>query len=134
MDDEVDDVEDLPDETGEQAESSSVDGSSAHSDRVVGDVANKSSSSNSRVPESKREGGAAQQQQQPTAPMGKKRAASASAPQQKYWLRRAGVAVADKPEGPFTLVHLLKPDGLPSLDLQLFQEDEVRTITPSLEP
>lgn len=41
---------------------------------------------------------------------------------QKYWLRRAAVAEADRPEGPFVFKHILRPDGLPSLDLQLFQE------------
>jgi hypothetical protein len=37
----------------------------------------------------------------------------------KYWLRRAGVAVADRPEGPFLFAHALRPDGEASLDLQV---------------
>jgi len=37
----------------------------------------------------------------------------------KYWIRRAGVAVADYPQGPFVFVHAIKPDGEASLDLQV---------------
>ena len=44
---------------------------------------------------------------------------------QKYWVRRAGVAVSDFPEGPFTFEHALRPDGRASLDIQLFQEEDV---------
>jgi len=42
----------------------------------------------------------------------------------RYWFRRAGVAMADSPTGPFRFVHALEPDGLPSLDLQLFEETD----------
>lgn len=42
---------------------------------------------------------------------------------QRYWLRRAGVATSSSPFGPFEFLHALKPDGLSSLDLQLFEED-----------
>lgn len=38
----------------------------------------------------------------------------------KYWIRRAGVAVADHPQGPFLFAHALKPDGEASLDLQVW--------------
>ena len=44
--------------------------------------------------------------------------------QPRYSFRHAGVAVADRPEGPFRFVHALQPDGLESLDLQLFQEPD----------
>ena len=40
----------------------------------------------------------------------------------RYSFRSAGVAVAKAPEGPFKFVHAVQPDGLESLDLQLFQE------------
>jgi len=42
----------------------------------------------------------------------------------RYFYRRAGVAMSDSPIGPFRFVHALQPDGLPSLDLQLFQEPD----------
>jgi hypothetical protein len=42
----------------------------------------------------------------------------------RYFFRRAGVAMAASPAGPFRFVHALQPDGLPSLDLQLFQEPD----------
>lgn len=42
----------------------------------------------------------------------------------RYFFRRAGVAMSDSPIGPFRFVHALQPDGLPSLDLQLFQEPD----------
>jgi hypothetical protein len=35
--------------------------------------------------------------------------------------------MADSPAGPFRFVHALEPDGLPSLDLQLFEETDKRT-------
>ena len=42
--------------------------------------------------------------------------------QKKYWFRRAGIAVADSPSGPYIFKHSLLPDGKASLDLQLFQD------------
>jgi hypothetical protein len=42
----------------------------------------------------------------------------------KYFFRRAGVAFANRPEGPFVFLHAILPDGESSLDLQLFQEHD----------
>jgi len=37
-----------------------------------------------------------------------------------YKYRRVGVATADLPQGPFTFVHAIQPDGIPSLDMSLW--------------
>jgi len=39
-----------------------------------------------------------------------------------YKYRHAGVAQSDSPMGPFEYVHALQPDGVPSLDMSLFQD------------
>jgi len=39
-----------------------------------------------------------------------------------YQFRHAGIAVATSPVGPFKFVHALQPDGIPSLDMSLFQD------------
>jgi len=39
-----------------------------------------------------------------------------------YKYRHAGVAQSDSPTGPFEYVHALQPDGVPSLDMSLFQD------------
>lgn len=39
-----------------------------------------------------------------------------------YQFRHAGVATAVKPQGPFTFVHALQPDNIPSLDMSLFRD------------
>ena len=42
----------------------------------------------------------------------------------KYTLRRAGVATASSPRGPWTFRGSVLPDGLPSLDLSLFADSD----------
>ena len=42
----------------------------------------------------------------------------------RYFFRRAGVAFADSPVGPFKFVHAVLPDDRPSLDMQLFEEPD----------
>mmetsp|Transcript_2114 Transcript_2114/g.5193 ORF Transcript_2114/g.5193 Transcript_2114/m.5193 type:complete len:600 (+) Transcript_2114:97-1896(+) len=42
----------------------------------------------------------------------------------EYVLRRVGVAVSDHAAGPFELVHMLKPDGISSLDLSLWVDND----------
>jgi len=37
-----------------------------------------------------------------------------------YHYRRVGVATANAPEGPFTFVHAIRPDNIPSLDMSLW--------------
>jgi hypothetical protein len=37
-----------------------------------------------------------------------------------YQFRHVGVATADSPAGPFTFVHAIQPDGIPSLDMSLW--------------
>jgi len=39
-----------------------------------------------------------------------------------YSYRHVGVAQADHPAGPFTYVHGIQPDGIPSLDMSLFRD------------
>jgi len=39
---------------------------------------------------------------------------------QNYTYRRVGIATADLPQGPFTFVHAIRPDGIPSLDMSLW--------------
>lgn len=40
----------------------------------------------------------------------------------RYKFRHAGVAVSSSPTGPFKFMHALQPDGIPSLDMSLFQD------------
>jgi hypothetical protein len=44
-----------------------------------------------------------------------------------------GIFESDKPTGPFEFVHALQPDGIPSLDMSLF-EDPVDHTVGSLAP
>eukprot|EP00041_Stephanoeca_diplocostata_P015426 m.294371 g.294371 ORF g.294371 m.294371 type:complete len:487 (+) comp20032_c0_seq2:54-1514(+) len=39
-----------------------------------------------------------------------------------YKFRHVGVFTADNPAGPFTYIHALRPDGIPSLDMSLFKD------------
>ena len=39
-----------------------------------------------------------------------------------YKFRRVGVATADLPAGPFTFIRGFQPDGIPSLDMNLFRD------------
>ena len=41
-----------------------------------------------------------------------------------YKFRHAGVAVSDTPNGHFSFVHGMQPDGIPSLDMSLFRDPE----------
>merc|ERR1712014_7243 len=41
-----------------------------------------------------------------------------------YKFRHAGIAVSESPVGPFKLVHAIQPDGIPSLDMSLFQDSD----------
>lgn len=43
---------------------------------------------------------------------------------ESYLLHRIGVALAPLPTGPFTFVHDLQPDGLPSLDFTVWADDD----------
>lgn len=40
-----------------------------------------------------------------------------------YQFRHAGVATSRSPSGPFTFVHALQPDGIPSLDMNLWRDE-----------
>ena len=40
-----------------------------------------------------------------------------------YQFRRVGVATAHKASGPYTFIHGVQPDGVPSLDMNLFQDN-----------
>lgn len=42
----------------------------------------------------------------------------------EYIMRRVAVATSDTPEGPFKLEHILAPDGVPSLDLNLYIDND----------
>jgi hypothetical protein len=50
-----------------------------------------------------------------------------------YKFRHVGIFESDKPTGPFEFVHALQPDGIPSLDMSLF-EDPVDHTVGSLAP
>lgn len=39
-----------------------------------------------------------------------------------YSFRHAGVAISASPSGPFTFLHALQPDGIPSLDMNLWRD------------
>ncbi len=41
-----------------------------------------------------------------------------------YKFRHTGVATADSPEGPFTFLYGFQPDGIPALDMNLYQDTD----------
>jgi hypothetical protein len=43
---------------------------------------------------------------------------------ENYFYARAGVAVSDKPEGPFTYLESMRPNGQMSRDMTLFKDDD----------